>query len=235
MNPLKNNENRAKNAISLLWIIFIMYFVLIFSDILQTLMLNDIKSGITVSMEKVQLNDLRQLIVSYLYLAIFIISAITFILWFRRAYYNLHQKVTYLNYSEGWAAGAWFVPVVFLFYPLQIMKELYYETHELLEKNQIQPKAKNNQLIIGFWWALWIIVELLSRYEFIKMRSATTVDDVLFLTNFSIVSTILALVNTVLIIKLVKDYALLESQLYTIPEESDNTTAIEENSEAIID
>ncbi|MBP5983774.1 MAG: DUF4328 domain-containing protein [Fluviicola sp.] len=235
MNPLKNNENRAKNAISLLWIIFIMYFVLIFSDILQTLMLNDIKSGITVSMEKVQLNNLRQLIVSYLYLAIFIISAITFILWFRRAYYNLHQKVTYLNYSEGWAAGAWFVPVVFLFYPLQIMKELYYETHELLEKNQIQPKAKNNQLIIGFWWALWIIVELLSRYEFIKMRSATTVDDVLFLTNFSIVSTILALVNTVLIIKLVKDYALLESQLYTISKESDNTTAIEENSEAIIE
>lgn len=235
MNPLKNNENRAKNALSLLWIIFIMYFVLIFSDILQTLMLNDIKSGITVSMEKVQLNDLRQLIVSYLYLAIFIISAITFILWFRRAYYNLHQKVTYLNYSEGWAAGAWFVPVVFLFYPLQIMKELYYETHELLEKNQIQPKAKNNQLIIGFWWALWIIVELLSRYEFIKMRSATTVDDVLFLTNFSIVSTILALVNTILIIKLVKDYALLESQLYTISEESDNTSAIEENSEAIIE
>lgn len=235
MNPLKNNENRAKNALSLLWIIFIMYFVLIFSDILQTLMLNDIKSGITVSMEKVQLNDLRQLIVSYLYLAIFIISAITFILWFRRAYYNLHQKVTYLNYSEGWAAGAWFVPVVFLFYPLQIMKELYYETHELLEKNQIQPKAKNNQLLIGCWWALWIIVELLSRYEFIKMRSATTVDDVLFLTNFSIVSTILALVNTVLIIKLVKDYALLESQLYTISEELDNTTAIEENSEAIIE
>lgn len=235
MNPLKNNENRAKNALSLLWIIFIMYFVLIFSDILQTLMLNDIKSGITVSMEKFQLNDLRQLIVSYLYLAIFIISAITFILWFRRAYYNLHQKVTYLNYSEGWAAGAWFVPVVFLFYPLQIMKELYYETHELLEKNQIQPKAKNNQLLIGFWWALWIIVELLSRYEFIKMRSATTVDDVLFLTNFSIVSTILALVNTILIIKLVKDYALLESQLYTISEESDNTSAIEENSEAIIE
>ncbi len=235
MNPLKNNENRAKNAVSLLWIIFIMYFVLIFSDILQSLMLNDIKSGITVSMEKVQLNDLRQLIVSYLYLAIFIISAITFILWFRRAYYNLHQKVTYLNYSEGWAAGAWFVPVVFLFYPLQIMKELYYETHELLEKNQIQPKAKNNQLLIGFWWALWIIVELLSRYEFIKMRSATTVDDVLFLTNFSIVSTILALVNTILIIKLVKDYALLESQLYTISEESDNTSAIEENSEAIIE
>lgn len=235
MNPLKNNENRAKNAISLLWIIFIMYFVLIFSDILQTLMLNDIKSGITVSMEKVQLNDLRQLIVSYLYLAIFIISAITFILWFRRAYYNLHQKVTYLNYSEGWAAGAWFVPIVFWFYPLQIMKELYNETHELLEKNQIQPKAKNNQLLIGCWWALWIIVELLSRYEFIKMRSATTVDDMLFLTNFSIVSNILALVNTVLIIKLVKDYALLESQLYTISEESDNTTAIEENSEAIIE
>jgi hypothetical protein len=212
-----------------------MYFVLIFSDILQTLMLNDIKSGITVSMEKVQLNDLRQLIVSYLYLAIFIISAITFILWFRRAYYNLHQKVTYLNYSEGWAAGAWFVPIVFWFYPLQIMKELYNETHELLEKNQIQPKAKNNQLLIGCWWALWIIVELLSRYEFIKMRSATTVDDMLFLTNFSIVSNILALVNTVLIIKLMKDYALLESQLYTISEESDNTTAIEENSEAIIE
>lgn len=235
MNPLKNNENRAKNAISLLWIIFIMYFVLIFSDILQTLMLNDIKSGITVSMEKVQLNDLRQLIVSYLYLAIFIISAITFILWFRRAYYNLHQKVTYLNYSEGWAAGAWFVPIVFWFYPLQIMKELYNETHELLEKNQIQPKAKNNQLLIGCWWTLWIIVSLFGRYNFFKMTRISSIDDMLFLTNFSIVSNILALVNTVLIIKLVKDYALLESQLYTISEESDNTTAIEENSEAIIE
>jgi len=72
-----------------------------------------------------------ELILCTIYFIFYSISVITFIMWFRRAYFNLHQKVNHLSYSEGWAAGSWFVPIINLYRPYQIMKEIYIETKKL--------------------------------------------------------------------------------------------------------
>ena len=76
-------------------------------DLLQT-----VANGGFISDEAVEANDTRESFLGIIYLIAYIISGITFIMWFRRAYFNLHQKVSWLNHSEGWAAGCWFVPIV---------------------------------------------------------------------------------------------------------------------------
>src|SRR4249919_2196416 len=51
---------------------------------------------------------------------------VSFIMWFRRAYWNLHQvNVSAAHFPEGWAAGAWFVPFINLIRPYRIMQQIW--------------------------------------------------------------------------------------------------------------
>jgi len=90
------------------------------------------------------------------YLVLLIICATTFIMWFRRAYANLHRiGSTFLSYSEGWAAGAWFIPIGNLFLPYRIMNETWIETQDNLRPDSTH-KEDNGLTLIGWWWGCWI-------------------------------------------------------------------------------
>ena len=96
MESLKPNEQRAKAAIILIWIFFILEIVSLISNYLQYDLLQRALSGGMISTLTVTFNDLRQQIISYTQLIVYIICAITFIRWFRRAYFNLHLRVVRL-------------------------------------------------------------------------------------------------------------------------------------------
>jgi hypothetical protein len=71
------------------------------------------------------------------------------ILWTRRAYWNLHElKVPGLRWSEGWAAGAWFVPIISFFAPFQIMRDVWSKTQMLARG---ESRIKDNSLV-NLWW-----------------------------------------------------------------------------------
>ena len=71
--------------------------------------------------------DLLYGVFSLIFLVIMIISYVRFIKWFRRAYCNLNRVGIATDKKEGWAAGAWFIPIYSLFAPFQIMKENAHE------------------------------------------------------------------------------------------------------------
>jgi len=125
MEKLRPNQERAKTAIILIYIVLGIELIDCVSDYFQLRLLQRFQSGITVSVSEATANDMRVTILALIYMVAYITSAVMFIRWFRRAYFNLHQVARVLTHSEGWAAGAWFVPIVNLFRPYQIMKELY--------------------------------------------------------------------------------------------------------------
>ena len=96
INTMRYNADRARIAITLIWITPALEILMFISGFLQYSMLQDIKAGIEVTSEAADLNDLREGIIGLLYFVVFIISAVTFIRWFRRAYFTLHTKVSYL-------------------------------------------------------------------------------------------------------------------------------------------
>jgi len=134
MEHLRPNEQRAKSAIVLIWIVLAFEIISFISSYIQYDLLQTAANGGQISMEYATANDTRERIVGITSMIVYIISAITFIQWFRRAYYNLHLRAELLSYTEGWAAGSWFVPIVNLIRPYRIMTELYEETNELLVK-----------------------------------------------------------------------------------------------------
>ena len=216
MSKLKNNEQRAKNAITLILIVMIVKAISIFSNYHQYRLLQSVSHGNKISIEAATNNDLIQRIISITYLIVFIISAITFIQWFRRAYFNLNIKVDSLENSDGWAAGCWFVPVLSLFMPYLIMKELYDKTNSLLLK-QFDTYIKRSTLFVGWWWTLWITVNIFGYVIVFSTKFGTESITSLIVTTFlSIIGAFVFIPLAIITIKVIKDYSLIEKMIYEI-------------------
>lgn len=213
MEDLKPNGQRAQNAIILLWIVLALEIVSLISGYFQYTVLDAVANGEDISMEEANANDLREQVVGILYLIAYIISAVMFIRWFRRAFYNLQLRVQYLSNSDGWAAGSWFVPIVSLYKPYQIMKELYEETKGALTKNELGPRHDLSTGHLGWWWALWIITNISGQIIFRYSWDAETLEALTFITQMSMIDNILKIPLALLAIKVVKDYSSVEPLL----------------------
>ncbi|MCB0737765.1 MAG: DUF4328 domain-containing protein [Bacteroidetes bacterium] len=210
MSYVKPNDERARYAILLLKIVMVLTITSLASSLLQLNLLNNAANGIEISTENAKINDMREWIVGIVYLVAYIISIVTFILWFRRAYYNLHQRVENLDQKDRMATISWFIPIVNLFGPYQIMKELYYRTQILFDSNDINQHQNLGTRYVRLWWALWIITGILGRVIAAQSRNATSITDLTNGTILDITQSILGIPLALLAIKVVKDYAKVE-------------------------
>ena len=219
MKQIRSNEKRAKNAIILIWIVLATEILSLVSGYLQYDLIQTVANGGEIIIERANANDFREQIVGIIYLVFFIISAVTFIQWFRRAYFNLHQKVNYLSHSEEWASGSWFVPFVNLYRPFQIMKELYEETITLLNKNGLNFNQNFSTRVLVWWWSLWILNNLVGQVSARYAMRAETVGELLDMTALGMFANIIAIPLAFLAVKVVKDYASIEPLLNEIKED----------------
>ncbi len=156
MTNLRPNKTRAKYAMLMISIVMAMEILSIVSNYLQYELISGFIEGANMTNEEAETNELRQNIIGMLYSIAMIGSTITFIQWFRRAYFNLGVICPNLNHKNGWAAGAWFVPFLNLYVPYQIMKELYTKTFQYLRNNGKYTTNLSTSLV-GWWWAIWLI------------------------------------------------------------------------------
>ncbi|MBN8650283.1 MAG: DUF4328 domain-containing protein [Cytophagales bacterium] len=223
MEVLKPNEQRAKNAILLIWIVLALEILAILSGYLLYDLIQTAINGGEISEESANSNDLREQVIAILYLIAYVISVVTFILWFRRAYFNLHLKVKHLSHPEGWAAGSWFVPFTNLYRPYKIMKELYQETKALLVKKEIFFKGDLATSTLGWWWAFWLLNSFAGQIVFRYSLNAESLEELNTTTVLSIFSNIIGIPLALLAIKVIKDYANVESLLHEVKDEPETT------------
>ena len=213
---LRPNAERAKNAILLVWIVTAIEVVSFLSGYMQYNLLVSVQNGGDISDDVATSNDLREQIIGIVLLVATVISIITFIQWFRRAYFNLHQQVDGLSWSEGWAAGAWFVPVLSLFRPYQIMKELYVQTNHLLVHRGFGITDRLSFSAIGWWWALWITSSILGQIVFRITLNAGTLEELINSTVLGMVTNIIAVPLAFLTVKVIRDYSRVEPLMHEL-------------------
>lgn len=93
------------------------------------------------------------------YFLLLIASYVYLIMWLRRAYYNLHQiPGIHPEYSDGWAAGAWFVPFLNFVRPYTIMREVWQDTQRAAWGRIVEPGN-----LLGWWWAAFIVKLVVGR------------------------------------------------------------------------
>jgi hypothetical protein len=205
------NEKRSKIAQIFIWIILGIQTILLNAFGLQYFLLYKLNNGGNVTKNDLNFNDKRILVIQILLIIFSIISAITFIMWFRRAYYNLEKRIVGVKFSNAWAAGSWFVPIISLYYPYQIMKELKLKTNSILSK-RFEKKIIPDLKIIKYWWILWLLTNTFA--QILNKISPETVNGFIYLTYAHMVKTIIEIILALFTIKMIKSYTNDENKLY---------------------
>ena len=209
---LRPNEARAKYAIVMLFVILFLDVVSGYFSYLQLGLLNDLNEGLFVPDDVLTANDLRERIIGVLYSIAMLVSAVFFIQWFRRAYYNLQVRTGNCEHGEGWAAGSWFVPIISLFRPLHIMKEMDTKTSRLIGSTTGKV-VETNGVVIGFWWALWILNNYLGNYVLKMAFREETIENYISSTTVEMINSFVGVPLALLAYFVVKNYAQKEANL----------------------
>jgi hypothetical protein len=216
MQALKPNEQRSQNAILLIWIALAMNIISLISSYFQYVLLKAAANGETISIEYATSNDNREQAIGIIQIIVFVLSAITFIQWFRRAYFNLHLRVNHLSETEGWAAGCWFVPIMNFYKPYQIMKELFQATHFFLKRNEVHTREHLSIASLGLWWTFWIIDCFVGRFVLKYSLKAETIEELTTTTIAQIISNGIGIILAIITVKIIKEYSSLERLFHKV-------------------
>lgn len=196
----------------LIWGVLLIDVISGISSYLQYDLLIAIQNKETVTDQMVDSNDLREQIIAVIYMIVFYISGFTFIQWFRRAYYNLNIRKK-CQYTEGWAAGAWIVPIISLYRPYQIMKEMWEGSIKNLKSRTDQFIGKESAVFIGIWWVLWIVLNYIGTYVLKVSFKAGTVQNLINASIAEMIINVLGIPLALLAISIIKSYSFKEEKL----------------------
>jgi hypothetical protein len=92
--------------------------------------------------------------------ALYVATAVLFVVWTYRAYRNLPALgAPDMRFGKGWAIGGWFVPILALWRPKQIVNDIWRTGDEGLPANALQREwgVVAVPAMLTFWWAAWLV------------------------------------------------------------------------------
>lgn len=201
---IRDNSRRAQQAIGSFLVLAGVLLLTILSDFWY---LGQLTPGQSADEIDGSLPGLAHNLLPLAELAALITSFVLLIRWLRRAYWNLHALQQHLDYSEGWAAGAWFVPFVNLYRPYSIVKEVWRQT-QLLASERVDPHG-----LLRAWWVLFTLRSFVSNVSGRLVGSAATTEQVQSATGVDLVSAVLGIATALLTVRVVRRIAEFEEQL----------------------
>ena len=100
-------------------------------------------------------NDQRTLI-SVIIVAAMVVTGIGFMAWMRRLLLNLKPLGGWSRWTPGWAIGGWFVPILNLIRPKQVMDDIWRGSDPDDPDAGVQPKSAKVDPLLRWWWAFWL-------------------------------------------------------------------------------
>jgi hypothetical protein len=145
-------------------------------------------------------NDHRQQIVAIVYLIVSIAIVVLFCFWIYRANCNARALgAVGMTFTPGWSVGWFFVPIASLWKPFQAVREIW--------KASVDPINWYDLLtdpLLGWWWAGFIVSNILGQIAFRLSMAAETVDSLQSATIAEILSDAADIVATILALALVE-------------------------------
>jgi hypothetical protein len=103
-------------------------------------------------------------------------------------------------YAPGWAVGYFFIPILNLFRPYQVAKEVA-EGSDPASIGDVSSQPNVGQKPpIGVWWTMWIITGLLSQSAAVTTAFATPLRVLLVCTQVSIIAELVAIPSILYIV-----------------------------------
>ncbi len=153
---LRDNGQRGRLVKKLIIILLVLIPLGMLFTYMQVGLYERTLTGDFTGIQEKQWSDLRVMLVGLATAVVNLSLIIYFIQWFRRAYFNLHMLHHPVIFTEGWAAGGWFVPLANFFIPFRIMREIWQYT-QLTYAGSVQSKVyqRGDVLLVIWWLAFW--------------------------------------------------------------------------------
>jgi len=104
-------------------------------------------------------NDPVQGIVGLLQSGLGIVTGITFLKWVYRAYKNIQGfGAEHLRYSPTWAVAYYFMPILGLIRPVQVMNEIWRASDDPRDW-----RHRPGSWLIGSWWTLFLVYAVVTQ------------------------------------------------------------------------
>ena len=160
------------------------------------------------------------MIVGILQSITYLISVFFFLYWFRRAYGDLKRIGVKTSHNETWAIWSFMIPVISLFRPVQIMKEIWSKTQKSIKNIDKNYDANYNTTPITFWWILFIGSNLVGRYILRNSFNEDTVESLIQLTQAHLISDTIQIIEALLVLFIVSK---METRLLSLYKNKLNT------------
>jgi hypothetical protein len=215
MTELRSNTGRKEAVITLLQVSFGILCTFVLVNLYYVVIGKLIDNGGDVSLKFLTLVNSFGGLLTLVNILVLITTGILFMFWFRRAYTNVHKLgIGWLRWKPGWAVGAWFVPVISLYVPYQIMRDIWSATAYSIRKDF--DTSRFNADIIGWWWALFIVANvltgLLARLELLSGNDEASL--FIRLQYISLFSNLLSAAGALITIRMVRQYSVMEEILH---------------------
>jgi hypothetical protein len=141
--------------------------------------------------------DRRVAVVGIAQIAMLVVTGIAWLSWLHRAYDNLRlvgSRTT--QFTPGWAVGYWLIPIVNLFRPYQIMRELWLRS----ENGNILSSLTGARAvpIVAWWWGAWLVAGIVGRLLRRMATRAETVEELFRMIHVAILADLLAIASAIL-------------------------------------
>jgi hypothetical protein len=137
-------------------------------------------------------------------------SNIVWLIWMYKSYASLtHLGTRQTRHAPGWAVFVWFVPVLNLFGPYRVVRELWQRSAVL---NTTEPDGGEQTPLISGWWALFLFSNLAGltagALHRLGIRDPSTVFEVILATKILRASAVILAIMIVRKIASFQDHAL---------------------------
>jgi hypothetical protein len=176
-------------------------------EVIHIGIVSDIRDGESTEYAVWEASDAR---LGFVYIATtvsYLLASIPFIVWLHRARRNLEALGIYdVTWSPGWAIGGWFVPILSLWRPKQVMNEVWRASDPGLPHGARAREWSQLPLswVVTAWWALFIVGGFLDRIAGRMYSNATTPDAEISATTVSLVASVMTAAAALLAIQVVR-------------------------------
>ena len=194
---LRDPSGLTKFLQRLLFVSILVACVALFDDLAEFV---QVQSG-KATPDQVVDSDPVQGIVGLLQSGLGLVTGITFLKWVYRAYKNIQGfGAENLRYSPGWAVAYYFMPVLGLVRPVQVMNEIWRASDDPRDW-----RRRPGSWLIGSWWALFLVYALVTQISLQLALQASNNDQWNFAAIMAILGDLISIPLSIAALRLVTE------------------------------
>jgi hypothetical protein len=178
----------------------------VISDLGEYLLLQRLETE-DVPLSELEASDHRQLAVAATQTAVFLAAAFFFIRWLHYAYRNLRALgAGNLRYATATAVWSWFVPILNLWRPKQVINDVWRASDPDAPADQSDGRWWETRppVLYAVWWFVWIVLSFAYNADLRLSVRAETLEELQFASLFTTVTDSVSVVGALLALAVVR-------------------------------